>query len=326
MVFGGLLCFRQTRRTGILGFATTCAVVALIVAGTEIAAGGRTIGHVLTATAVIGFLFPIVGAAPACAIIGSALLLRAFTRRTLRAIFAFTGDVRTDVRRVVKRPTSGQERGLRTLSRASLLSLTFLALAGITLFGLNIESVSNFATRFAPRLSIVTNVLDLLSLILVTPKFFAIETRDNIRDLSVEMLRSFTINKINIPRNTITAISFGIVFVFVSLLVIVFLVMTYNRTYGTAHFLVLIETLDKIYPTPFAEYIVKQVLEYQRVETKIWPFIIATFIINIVLTVSMILLSALAKQSPEDQKKLEDKLLFCGLVLFAYSRALSMID
>jgi len=322
MVFGGLLCFRRWR-IGMLGLAGTCLGMAMSVGASGIAAGGRTIGDLLKEAAVLACI-PIVVAALTSIIIGITLYLRWLVRRTLRAISAFTGDVRTDVRRVVKRPTSGQERGLRTLSRASLLSLTFLALAGITLFGLNIESISNLATRFAPRLSIVTNVLDLLSLILVTPKFFAIETRDNIRDLSVEMLRSFTINKINIPRNTITAISFGIVFV--SLLVLVFLVMEYNRTYGTTHFLALIETLNKIYPTPFADYIIKQVLEYQRVETKIWPFIIATFIINIVLAVSMILLSALAKQSPEDQKKLEDKLLFCGLVLFAYSRALSMID
>ena len=145
----------------------------------------------LTEVAVLTCL-PIGVAALTSVIIGITMFLWRVARRTLRAICAFTGDVLTDVLRAVKRPTSGQERGLRTLSRASLLSLTFLALAGIILFLLNIDSISTLVTRFTPRLSIVTNVLDLISLILITPKFFTIEARDNVRDVSVQMLRSFT--------------------------------------------------------------------------------------------------------------------------------------
>ena len=117
MVFGGLLCFRQTPRTGILGLAATCTVMALIVAGSEIAEGGRTIGHVLAVVAVIGFLFPIVGTALACAIIGIARLLRAITRGTVKAIWTFSGNVLTDLR-IVKRP-SDQECGSRRLSKAA---------------------------------------------------------------------------------------------------------------------------------------------------------------------------------------------------------------
>jgi hypothetical protein len=48
----------------------------------------------------------------------------------------------------------------------------FLVLTGIMLVGLNIGAISDLATRVAPRLSVVTNFLDLMSLILVTPKLF----------------------------------------------------------------------------------------------------------------------------------------------------------
>ena len=254
---------------------------------------------------------PIGVAALTSVIIGITMFLWRVARRTLRAICAFTGDVLTDVLRAVKRPTSGQERGLRTLSRASLLSLIFLALAGIILFLLNIDSISTLVTRFTPRLSIVTNVLDLISLILITPKFFTIEARDNVRDVSVQMLRSFTINKINIPRTTITSIVFGAVVV--SLLVLSLLVLAYDQSYGTAQFIGLAEALNKIYPSSSFAYIIKHVIGIQRVYMKIWPFLIATTIITIVLAVSIILLAHLPNSRQRIRKNWKITFLFWGL-------------
>ena len=169
MAFGGLLCFRRWR-TGMLGLAVTCAGVALSVGVSGIAAGGRTIGDLLREAAVLASL-PIGVAALTSVIIGITMFLWGVARRTIKAILRFTGDVLTDVLRVVKRPTSGQERGPWALSKASFLSLAFLAFAGIILFLLNIGSIWNLATPFMPRLSIVTNVLDLLSLIFVTQNF-----------------------------------------------------------------------------------------------------------------------------------------------------------
>ena len=253
MVFGGLLCFRQTRRTGILGFAATCAVVALIVAGTEIAEGGRTIGHVLAAAAVIGFLFPIVGAAPACAIIGIARLLRAITRRTVKAMRTFSSNVVTDVLRIAKR-RSDQECGPRRLSKASRLSTTFLVLTGTMFIGLNMGAISALATRFAPRLSIVTNCLDLISLILVTPKLFTIEERDNVRDLSIQTLRPFTITKITIPRNILTPVLRATMFV------LLLFISKYLLDYNASKILVICGTLQDICQYPFPRDICQSIL------------------------------------------------------------------
>jgi hypothetical protein len=118
IAFGALLCFRH-RRTGMLGLAATCAGMAVIVVVTE-TAGGSTIGQALKMAAVFAFFPPIFGAVLACVIIVIARLLWRITRRTVKAIWTFSGNVLTDVRRIAKRP-SDQERGPRRLSKASLL-------------------------------------------------------------------------------------------------------------------------------------------------------------------------------------------------------------
>ena len=141
--------------------------------------------------------------------------------------------------------------------------------------------------------------------------------------MSVQTLRSFTISKINIPHTTNTSIIFGVVLV--SLLVLSLLMLGRFSFYQIPQFVALTEIMNKIFPGPLFNYISKHLIEIQVFFTNMWTFVVATTIITIVLAISMILLSALAKESPEDQKKLEDKLLFWGLVLFAYSRALSMI-
>ena len=320
VAIGGLLCFRH-RRTGMLALAATCAGVALIMVMIQIAEGGRTTGDVLKAA---GLAFsPVVGTVLACVIIGTTRLLWGIARRTLKAIWTFGGNVLTDIlhhREKIQRP---RMRTTWTLSKASRRSLKFLVLIGIILILLNIGTIWNLATRVTPRLSIVTNVLDLISLILVTPKLVSIETRDNVRDLSIQTLRSLTINKINIPRSAITYILGGMILV--SLFPLLLLMLAYSL-YQFSQLIALGETLNNIFPSPaFFDYINKHMIEIQMVFTKMWPFTVSVTIVSVVLAASVILLSALAKESPEAQKKLEDTLLFCGLVVFAYSRALSMM-
>ena len=125
------------------------------------------------------------------------------------------------------------------------------------------------------------------------------------------MLRSFTINKINIPRTTITSIVFGAVVV--SLLVLSLLVLAYDQSYGTAQFIGLAEALNKIYPSSSFAYIIKQVIGIQRVYMKIWPFLIATTIITIVLAVSIILLAHLPNSRQRIRKNWKITFLFWGL-------------
>jgi hypothetical protein len=328
MIFGGLLCFRQTRRAGIRGLAATCSVVALIVAGWDIAEGGHTLGHVLVVAAVIGFVFPVVGTALACAIIGIARLLWTITRRTIRAIRTFGGDVLTDVRRIAKRPND-QERGPRRLSKASRLSVTFLVFTGIMLVGLNIGAISAVLTRVAPRLSVVTNFLDVISLILMTPKLFTIEAEADVRDLNQPM-RSFTFNKIIIPRNIL------IPFYRAALILFLILLTKYLVDYNASQLLAVCASFNKILSnspasilvSPVCDYVSKHVIEIQMVSAKMWssffrPLMFVSGVVVISLTL-LRLLRAIAK-SPEAQEKLDDMALFFDLVLFIYSRALSMM-
>jgi len=321
MAFGALLCFRR-RRTAMLGLAATCAGVALIVVLTE-TAEGSPISHALEVAAGLASL-PIVAAVVAFILVGIARSLWAIARRTLNAIWSFGSNILADCLRIVTNP-SGQERESRTLSKASRLTLRYLAFAEILVVALNIGAIADLATQVAPRLSIVTNVLDLISLILITPKLFTIETRDNVRGISMQTLRSFTLNKIVIPPNHVTYIIGAAMFV--SLFSLFPLVMKYLLDYQRSQLLEISNILKHTFPTPFPflDYFSRHVIEVQEVSTKMWVFEGPVMIVTVVLATSVILLSALAKASPEAQEKLSDKLLFLGIVVFAYSRALSMM-
>jgi hypothetical protein len=273
-----------------LALAAICAGVALIMVVTQIAEGRRTTGDVLKAAGV-GFS-PIIGTVLACVIIGIVRLLWWIIRRTLNHL--------------------------------SLKSLVYIGVYIVAILVLlNIGPIWNLAARVAPRLSTVTNVFDLISFIMVTPKLSSTEIKDNILDLCVQTLRLFTFNKINIPPSPATRILGG------AILVSLYPLLTLITAYSLHQFSQLIELgeiFNKILPNPFFDYINKHLIEIQLVFMKIWPFTVSVVIISVVLEASVILLSALAEASPEAQKKLEDRLLFCGLVVFAYSRALSMMS
>jgi hypothetical protein len=198
----------------------------------------------------------------------------------------------------------------------------FLVLTGIMLVGLKIGAISALATSVAPRLSIVTNCLDTISLILLTPKLFTIEARDNVRDLSIQMPRSFTFNKITIPRNILTPIFRAAMFL------LLLLRLKYLGDYNASQLLVICETLNKIFANPFCDYISKHVIENQIVSAKMWSSFggPVMFVCGVVVTsVTLLrLLRAIAK-SQEAQEKLNDMALILGLVVFVYSRALSMM-
>jgi hypothetical protein len=81
----------------------------------------------------------------------------------------------------------------------------FLVVTLVIFAQLNIGAIWDFAAHVLPRLSIVTNVLDLLSLLLATPKLYSIETRDNVRNLSVRTLRLFNY-KFETPPSTINTL------------------------------------------------------------------------------------------------------------------------
>ena len=75
----------------------------------------------------------------------------------------------------------------------------------------------------------------------------------------------------------------------------------------------------------FFDYIGHHLVESHSVIAAMWPFLGSVMIVYVVFTISVILLSALAKATPEAQDKLADKLLHSELVVFVYSRALSMM-
>jgi hypothetical protein len=296
VAIGGLLCFRHWR-TGMLALPATCAGVALIMVMTEIAEGDHTTSGVLTAA---GLAFvPVIGTVLACVIIGTAWLLWAIFRRVPKAIGTFGGNVLTDFLRIVKRRSNKEDQPW-ALSKASLITLRFLAAAGLILFLLNIGALWHLTTLVMPRLSIVTNVLDLISLVLVTPKLSEL-----------------------LPPRTLTFVFRGALFL--SLYVLLLLALAIFINYTIPQFLELIGTVNKIFHSRLLDYLWKHILETQMVNMQIWPFAKSITIVTVFLAASMMLVSPPAETSPEAQQRRSDKLLCWGVVVFAYSRALSML-
>jgi amino acid permease len=133
--------------------------------------------------------------------------------------------------------------------------------------------------------------------------------------------RTHSQSRKSIPRNTLIYV-FRVAILFpLSLLTAKYLV---DYDYDQLH--AVVDTLNKIFPNPFFNYISIHVIEIQMVSTKMWSsFAGPLIIISVVSATSIILLRAIAQGSPEAQEKLSDKALFWGLVAFAYSRALSMM-
>lgn len=293
MASGWLLWFRHWR-TGMLTLAATCGGMAMIVAVTEIT-GGSTIGHALKVGTGLAVVCPLIGTALACLV----WLLWSILRRLLKAIWTFGGNVLTDFLRIVKRQSDEEYRSQRS-SKAFLITLRFLSVAGIMLFAFNIGTLWHLATRVMPRLSIITNVLDLISLVLVTPKISEL-----------------------LPPRTITLVFRVAIFISVYLLLLLALILSTN--YTIPQLLELIEIVNKIFPSRIFDFMRKHMLENQMVSMQIWPFAKSIAIVTVVLAASMMLVSPPAKTSSQAQQTRNDKLLCWGVVVFAYSRALSML-
>jgi hypothetical protein len=105
--------------------------------------------------------------------------------------------------------------------------------------------------------------------------------------------------------------------------------MTYIVDYNSSQLLATCKTLNIIFPIPFCDYISKHVIENQMVFAKMSSFRGSVMFVCAVVVTSVTLLRLLRAtiaKSPEAQEKLDDMALFLGLVVFVYSRALSMMD
>jgi hypothetical protein len=326
IVSAGLICFRR-RQTGMLALAATCAGTALIVA-TTVVTGGGTIEHAGALGAKYAFV-PLVGAALVCLIVSIARIVRAIVRAVVKSVYAFSSDVLSDIRRVAAKRTDWSQDSLREVSKSSRRGLAFIAVLAVVLFGLNARAISDLATRLAPKLSTVTNVLDLISFILVTPKLFTIEIKNNLLDAYIHTLQGYTLGKVQLPRNIVTysigamllLFSFSLLPLTLSYLLDVF----YHQLLDEIIIFSQLAKSTKLFDASFFDYMARHLVESQSVFTAMWPFLGSVMIAYTVITISVIFLSTLAKATPEAQERLADMLLCWGLIVFVYSRALSMM-
>ena len=84
------------------------------------------------------------------------------------------------MRRVVAKSTDQSQGDPREVSKSSRRGLAFVAVLATVLFALNAKDVSHLAIRLAPKLATVTNILGLISFVLVTLRLFAFDVKDRL--------------------------------------------------------------------------------------------------------------------------------------------------
>lgn len=207
--------------------------------------------------------------------------------------------------------------------------MAFVAVLSTALFELNAKVISDFVTQLSPKLTTITNILDLISFVLVTPKLFTKDIRDNLLHAHTQTLQFYTLGKVQMPHNTITYFIGAFLLLCTFSLFPLFLLYLNDLNFSlllkaTTQFS-RIAKLTNVFDASFFDYIAKRMVEVHSVFAAMWPFLGSIMIVYVVFSISVILSSALAKATPAAQGRLDDKLLRWGVVVFLYSRALSMI-
>jgi len=179
-----------------------------------------------------------------------------------------------------------------------------------------------FVLSVTPSLSVITNILDLISFILATPKLFTPEVKESMLRLYVLTLQAYTFGRAEFPRNAFTY-ALGALLFLCTFSLFPFALDKLLQAQGL-EFQKLLAALNAR-GLPVAGYLMQPVAEDQEVFTKIWIFLGPVVLVFLVMSASVIVLSSRAKVSKAKQDAFADKALFWAVIIFAYSRALSMM-
>lgn len=177
-----------------------------------------------------------------------------------------------------------------------------------------------------PKLSIVTNIFDLLSFILATSKLFITEVRNSMLHLYILTLRSYTFNKVQFSRSLFTY-SLGALLFLCTFSLFSFLLNKLFNIQANEFQQILVAFNARRFPIAgkVAGYLIQVMAENQEIFSKMWIFLGPIMLVNLVMSISVIFLSSRAQVSKAKQDAFADKALFWAVVIFAYSRALSMM-
>jgi hypothetical protein len=165
---------------------------------------------------------------------------------------------------------------------------------------------------------------------LVTPKLFTQEIKQLLLNAYMQILQIYMLGKIQLPRNTVTY-SLG-AFLLLSTFSLFPLGLLYLNEINYSQLLQLNNLFSQLFKSaklPYAssfDYIGQRMVDVHSVFAETRPFFGSVMIVYVVFSISVILFSAITKASPEDQDRLADKMLRWGVVVFLYSRALSMME
>jgi hypothetical protein len=203
----------------------------------------------------------------------------------------------------------------------------FILMTVLLLTGRNAKSILDFLHDSAPRMSVVTNTLDLVSLILLTPKLFSGEARDNLHHLFLEIARG-VFGKGVVAWDTKRRMVAGAI-VYIIIFPVLYILLLINSSLEPR----LIKTIDALSSAFHSEGIDNNLIDWLAAGVSGWLLLLDKFnkLVSMSALVSAVMASCIVvgarvrKLSPQQQRLWEDILFVVGVVLFVYSRELSML-
>ena len=308
------MCFGRWRN-GLRTLAATAVVVGVLVAAGSTSAHGAATGiRFATFLLVIALLFSVP--------IAIVRLARFVVSRAFGEAKVYWRNLARDLGQIVAHRSDDSEVLPRIFSKHFRVTVTVLLLICVITFGLNAKRILAFASQIAPRLSVVTNVLDLFSFTLATPKFFTAEVKDSMLRLYMLTLQSYTFGRVQFPRNAFTY-SLGALLFLCTFSLFPFLSDRLLNLQDIEFQQLLAAFNARGFPV--AGYLIQPMAEDQEIFAKMWIFLGPVMLVFLVISISVIFLSSRPQIYKAKQDDLADKALFWAVVIFAYSRALSMM-
>ena len=116
--------------------------------------------------------------------------------RSVHAFNTFISEVARDIYQHLAKSADSSKDSRQALSKSSRRGLALIGISLIMLLGLNAKPISDLTARIAPRLSVITNIMDLISFILVTPKLFPVGVKDRLLNVYMHILQIDTLSQV----------------------------------------------------------------------------------------------------------------------------------
>ncbi len=205
--------------------------------------------------------------------------------------------------------------------------IRFTLLIGFFVIGNHAKRILDTLQGIAPRMNFITNTMDLVSLVLITPKSFSGSSRETLQELFYEVA-SKTFGNRSAAWDIQHVLAAGAILI-IALFPFLWVALAVSSDIGPK-VIKMMNSIRLIYRAEglnfdWIDQMGKPFVGWILILDRLRTFVDATAIISTAMTASLAIGAGFRKLNRVQQEKWEDRLLWLSIVIFAYSRALSML-